>query len=1427
MMQTIFDKIYKRCTAFVLTFAMMLTLFSTYSYSASNDEEEYDRPWLWPVPGSFMVNSLDTYTDGSAHSQGQALDIGSNGYRGNERLDVVSATDGTVFYIQKSYNETDNRGSGWGNYVIVRSGNTYILYAHLKTVTAKYGEIKAGDVIGKMGNTGNSTGVHLHIQAYPVGEAATSTEIHIFDKYIDNPLYAEKFNFWAGLQKNSERYGETIRQYYKNVDGTYYTYSGGRELFYEEKTLSAIATTVNLNGTSVYSAPLFDADVKRTIPNNTDVQVFGYHIDAYGNYWYNISADSQSQWIADKDIGFKKYTFTANTNNMVAPNDTYGTFTDLTFGGTISSLNTIASVRAEIRKGDTVISECTISVNDNTYDIGKELYEGLKTDKIANGTYTYELFVTVSATFPGVDTRSSTYSLYESEFKINSLLADTIPPLAENISVEYLDHSRVKLGTKVTDDRKVESVLFTFESVGGSFKTSFNAERNGDYYYVDVPFQNLNGTGKYKVTAIARDSYGNEDSVTYVITTPVMPKGEVWVVIDADPSLRIRSGPGTSYSKLGSLYNGDKITVTEVVVANGYTWGKIDGGWCALEFCEYESGNMFEITFDLNGGENDGFVSSISKRYNVDIQLPSAVPVNNNLTFLGWSTDPSATKATYKAGATYSENASKVLYAIWGDAEKPVISGVSQSDTNWTNKGVTIIVNASDDSGTVYYSFDGGKSWRRENTFFVLENTEFPVGSILVKDPNGNQVQYGQKVTITNIDLDAPTPPSTKVTVTDGNTISFDDATDSISGISRYVLVYSHSISSETTEELVVTNGMTLNLSDGLYYAKLYIYDKADNLSIVNVDRFVVGDPIKLTTPSSFKIKATTISSVVFEWDTVTNSDLYKIYISDNENFTDSICLQSGSNTLTVSSLTSGIVYYAKIVASTTDNVLLDSDATTSLRFETISSDNTIHSLSAYPDAQIGANTVKIVVPFSDTRINMSIIAHERATVKAYRDSACTDQITDAEISFSASETELYVLITAENGDVRKYTLSFVRASQVAQTPVVSLGNIETETLIDKLFNASLTANVTDGGRLDIAWYLSSGITEPTVISREEIVTYTFDKDGVYTLYAVVTNTNEKCEQEIASFTTERITVTVKKLTSSLTVNAENKDYDGKGLDVSYSDYVGDGKITYKYYTDANCEFEVSEIINAGTYYVVAVASEGEKYYSVASTPVMVVISKAHRDGEPSYTLVRPTPLHANGYLKVNDEDVEYSINSGLWTNATPGESYTVSENDVIKIRYVGSDNYLPSETIEIVVYRYHGTDNFYPNGNIEFTLTDEYMLVNAHKITANDLISSLEKTDNVYVTDKNGVELNGYVYTSCVITLKDEKGVFKSLTIIILGDIDRDGIVTYDDALQILKISNGVDATEDKLSLVASDFDLDGNITSIDSYKAYQTSKQ
>ncbi len=62
---------------------------------------------------------------------------------------------------------------------------------------------------------------------------------------------------------------------------------------------------------------------------------------------------------------------------------------------------------------------------------------------------------------------------------------------------------------------------------------------------------------------------------------------------DVDDSLNMRSGVGTSFSRVVSVPDGVKLTVTDIKAAEGYNWGYTTyngkNGWVALEYCKYIS----------------------------------------------------------------------------------------------------------------------------------------------------------------------------------------------------------------------------------------------------------------------------------------------------------------------------------------------------------------------------------------------------------------------------------------------------------------------------------------------------------------------------------------------------------------------------------------------------------------------------------------------------------------------------------------------------------------------------------------------------------------------------------------------------------------------------------------------------------------------
>ena len=71
----------------------------------------------------------------------------------------------------------------------------------------------------------------------------------------------------------------------------------------------------------------------------------------------------------------------------------------------------------------------------------------------------------------------------------------------------------------------------------------------------------------------------------------------------------------------------------------------------------------YTIRYNANGGT--GAPATQTKTENVNLTLSSTKPTRSGYKFLGWNTSSTATSATYQPGATYSNNASVTLYAVW------------------------------------------------------------------------------------------------------------------------------------------------------------------------------------------------------------------------------------------------------------------------------------------------------------------------------------------------------------------------------------------------------------------------------------------------------------------------------------------------------------------------------------------------------------------------------------------------------------------------------------------------------------------------------------------------------------------------------------------------------------------------------------------
>lgn len=125
-----------------------------------------DVLFTWPTPAPHKITAGWTYSDGSKHD---AMDLGCS-----EGTPVYAMESGIVDTVQY-WNGSKTGMQSYGNMIRITHSNymnksLQTRYAHLQKILVKYGQqVKEGDVIGYVGNTGNSFGAHLHCEVIWIG----------------------------------------------------------------------------------------------------------------------------------------------------------------------------------------------------------------------------------------------------------------------------------------------------------------------------------------------------------------------------------------------------------------------------------------------------------------------------------------------------------------------------------------------------------------------------------------------------------------------------------------------------------------------------------------------------------------------------------------------------------------------------------------------------------------------------------------------------------------------------------------------------------------------------------------------------------------------------------------------------------------------------------------------------------------------------------------------------------------------------------------------------------------------------------------------------------------------------------------------------------------------------------------------------------
>ena len=133
-----------------------------------------------------------TYSDGSFH-YGIDLIVDEKNSKGDY---ILAFADGVVKSSENNFSgTTDDTGTaGMGNYVIIKHANGFTTrYMHMRKGSVKVSagdKVKKGQVIGYIGNTGHSTGRHLHFDI-SYDKSTLGGKLHNGLYYLDPKPYLE------------------------------------------------------------------------------------------------------------------------------------------------------------------------------------------------------------------------------------------------------------------------------------------------------------------------------------------------------------------------------------------------------------------------------------------------------------------------------------------------------------------------------------------------------------------------------------------------------------------------------------------------------------------------------------------------------------------------------------------------------------------------------------------------------------------------------------------------------------------------------------------------------------------------------------------------------------------------------------------------------------------------------------------------------------------------------------------------------------------------------------------------------------------------------------------------------------------------------------------------------------------------------------
>jgi murein DD-endopeptidase MepM/ murein hydrolase activator NlpD len=185
---------------------MASLIYVPHAAKLPSDTEALDEPWVNEEnPDGLVLPHVD---DPVSHSKGVDIDVQaakkflklllpvqnafvSSGFgirwgRPHQGIDMAAPLGTPIRAAESGKVVYSGWKSGYGNFIAVDHGHGYLThYAHCSRILVHSGQlVKKGQEIGKVGNTGNSTGPHLHFEVLANGVHRNPA------KFFNQPLAA-------------------------------------------------------------------------------------------------------------------------------------------------------------------------------------------------------------------------------------------------------------------------------------------------------------------------------------------------------------------------------------------------------------------------------------------------------------------------------------------------------------------------------------------------------------------------------------------------------------------------------------------------------------------------------------------------------------------------------------------------------------------------------------------------------------------------------------------------------------------------------------------------------------------------------------------------------------------------------------------------------------------------------------------------------------------------------------------------------------------------------------------------------------------------------------------------------------------------------------------------------------------------------------